>query len=289
MVHRVMCDRIVARGDNHQTLLADNTDARSHEDVIWQFVGKAEDFDPEEEGVHEVIEMSIDESLEESVKKAANGCARILGLEYPIQERIEEAVQVALAHASCTKPNKAFASNKKEKAKSTPRYFGLLPEIDLLSLIPPKLEGQDTAFWDALVKRKGLTRRPHVTIVHSKSSPAEPELWERCMTLHRMDGAPPLFRFKLGHIVWNDRIMGITVDELQIAKDGEGQEGAEFVSKLPKEVRDRLHITVGTRDSDVPAVETMGLVNDWRNGQTQGVHCVKLEGIEEVGRIKGLF
>ncbi|KZP05073.1 hypothetical protein FIBSPDRAFT_766407 [Athelia psychrophila] len=285
ILHRIMGDRIVARGDNHQSLLADDTAARAHEEVIWLFITKKEELEPEEEGVHEVIEMSIDESLEDAVRKAADGCARVLGLKIPTQEQIDEAVRVALRYAPTTQGKKSDA--KKSKTKATPRYFGLLPEIDLLSVLGSKFEGQDTTFWDELVKRKAVTKRPHVTVTHGKSLLAETELWERCMALHGMV-TPPRFRFKLGQIMWNDRVMGVTVDELQLVEGGEGQEGADFISKLPKEVSDRMHITVGTREG-VPAVETMELVNAWRDGQREGVHCIELQGVEADGRVKGLY
>ena len=40
-VHRICGDRILARGDKHQSLIADET--KAHKDMLWQFLRSAED------------------------------------------------------------------------------------------------------------------------------------------------------------------------------------------------------------------------------------------------------
>lgn len=180
-----------------------------------------------------------------------------------------------------------------------PRYFGLLPEVDLIDVIGKQMENASDvpengkAFWNALVAGHRATVRPHITIVHSKSLPDAIELWERCSQLHKM-ALPPSFAFTLGHLVWNKRIMAIAVDDFEL--DGSpdkyssaGQEGSEFVSKLSEEIRNALHITVGTSDPEVLPFEARALVEAWRFEKRSGIGSLELEGLTAQGRIKGMF
>jgi tRNA ligase len=148
---------------------------------------------------------------------------------------------------------------------------------------------QAKAFWDELRNNGRVTRRPHVTLVHSKGLPQEQPLWDRCSTLH-LAGTPPSIIFRLGDIVCNERIMAVTVDDLRISPEGERADieaGAEFLERLPQEVRRRLHITVGTRNNSVNPVEAKDLVKSWRNGAK--ATSIALKDIESRGRVKGLM
>ncbi|KAG2143593.1 RNA ligase-domain-containing protein [Suillus clintonianus] len=293
-IHRICGDRVFARGDKHQTLRAD-TLAKAHEYVIWQFIRNSEELADEEVDVS--IEMDLEDTLEQAVDRAVTACVSILGLRQPSAEEIDEAVHKARNYVPQTQ--KPQEKKKKKDEPSTPRYFGLLPEVNLIDVIGKQMEGASDvpengkAFWNALVADHRVTLRPHITVVHNKSLPDAIELWERCSQLHRM-ALPPWFTFTLGHLVWNKRIMAITVDdfELDIPPDNLsslGQEGGEFVSKLSEEVRNGLHITVGTSDSEIPPFEAKALVEAWRFGKRSGIGSLELEGLTARGRIKGLF
>ncbi|EGN92568.1 hypothetical protein SERLA73DRAFT_99105 [Serpula lacrymans var. lacrymans S7.3] len=295
-IQRICGDRVFSRGDNHQSLRADKI-TKSHEDAIWQFLKGYEELSDNEMDV--TIEMNVEETPEQAIRRAVDGCVDILGLERPSEEKISEAAQLAMGYV----PRSKKPDDKKKKKKSddddaTPRYFGLLAEVDLVQSIGEKLREADDvpesgkALWEQLVSDKRVAGRPHVTIVHRNTLPAEYELWERCSALHRTP-APPLFKFNLGHLVWNERVMAITVDDLEVDTDAlghtdDGQEGHEFVSKLPEEVRGRMHITVGTRDANVLPIEGKSIVEAWRKNRGDGVESMELEGIHAKGRIKGL-
>jgi tRNA ligase len=293
-IHRICGDRVFARGDNHQTLRAD-TLAKTHEDVIWQFIHTSEELADNE--VDASIEMDIDDTLEQAVDRAVAACVRILGVRQPSAEEIDEAVRMARDYVPQTK--KPREEKKKKDERPTPRYFGLLPEVNLIDVIGKQMEEASDvpengkAFWNALVAGHRTAVRPHITVVHNKSLPGAIELWERCSQLHRM-ALPPSFTFTLGHLVWNKRVMAITVDDFEL--DGSpdnhssaGQEGSEFVSKLSEEVRNSLHITVGTSDADVPPFEAKALVEAWRFGKRSGIGSLELDGLTAHGRMKGLF
>ncbi|KAJ7689795.1 RNA ligase [Mycena rosella] len=284
-VHRICSDRVTQRGANHQTLRADAQ--RTHEDVLWRFLSAAEPLAPSE--VDAVVEMELEEGLEDAVRRAVAGCVRVLGLADPPPERVEAALARVRGYAPHVKKPDAPAG----KAVPQPRYYALLPEVELQGLLAPVLAGT-SPFWDKLQAGGRVAARPHVTLVHQNAlhGDATPEaqeargLWARCAALD----AAAAFRFKLGHVVWNERIMAVTVDEVGDAGDAGSGGAAEFAAALPEEARGRLHITVGTRDANVPPVEAKALVQAWRRtGDVAGaVQSVALGGVVATGRVRGL-
>jgi tRNA ligase len=284
-VHRVCADRIQQRGTNHQTLRPDN--AKAHEDVLWTFLNKAEPLALSE--VDEVVDMELTDGLDGAVARAVDACVRELGLPPPAPAT----VLAALERARGYEPQAKRPDSPAGKKTATPRYFALLPEVALESLLTPVLA--DVPFWSALQGARRVVQRPHVTLVHQNSvkdkDAAEAgslEFWERCRALHAMGGRPPLFRFRLGHVVWNERIMAITVDGVELAEEGDvGQAGAEFVAQLPDEAKRRLHITVGTQDVNVSAVEAKAMVEAWRETPSSA-QSIPLADIVTTGRVKGL-
>jgi tRNA ligase len=292
---RVCGDRIFDRGDKHQTIRADKV-AKSHENVIWKFLHQGEELAESE--VDATIEMDIGEPLEAAVARAVDGCVNILGLKRPSQELIDEAIAVAKGYAPTTKKG-ADKDEKKAEGPSLPRYFGILAEVDCAALVAPQMEQAEDVpydgktFWRKLVSDKRIAERPHITIAHKAGLPEAVDLWERCAALDRQR-APPIFSFTLGHLLWNDRVMALTVEDLELAHDPEndadpGQEKHEFVSTLPAEVRECLHITVGTLGPDISPYEARGLVEEWRKGQRAGIGSLELDGLSAKGRIKGLI
>ncbi|KAJ7769961.1 RNA ligase-domain-containing protein [Mycena metata] len=303
LVHRICADRVQQRGTNHQTLLAPSDDAaKKYEDVLWMFLQRAQPLAADE--VDAVVEMEVGEDMEAAVRRAVAACVRMLGVPEPKEERVQEAIDKVRGYKVEPVPG---AGAKKVKEKDVgPRYFALLPEISLEPLLAPvlaKIPPPQDSLWETLQEGKRVTLRPHVTLVHMNAVTAadgtvhkgNEEFWARCQALHSCLGRPPQFRFRLGHVVWDERVMAVTVEGVELAEEGsEGQAGAEFVSQVPEEVRRSLHITVGTRDGQVPPVEAKEMVRRWRAagepvGKSGGVQSVKLEGVVATGRLKGLM
>lgn len=99
--------------------------------------------------------------------------------------------------------------------------------------------------------------------------------------------SPPLLKGRLGSVVWDGRVMAVSVDDVGVEpEEGEGMEGEAFVKGLGGDVRGRMHVTVGTRDGKVRPVEAKGLVEKWRKGEA--VKSVKLGDVVFRGRVKAL-
>ena len=233
--------------------------------------------------------MDINEDLEHALDRAVDGCVRILGLEKPDQEK----VGLALAAARGYESTKKKGGKGGEKKKSKPRYYGFVPEVDLLELLNPVFSAGGDAdvadgkrFFTNLKKGGRITKQPHITIVHSKSFDQEwaQPLWDQCSELY-LAPTPSTFHITLGSVVWNDRVMAITADEIAPASSDE--EGKSFADQLPEEVRTGFHITVGTANKDIPPFEAHALVSDWRNGKR--TKSLQLTNIPIEGRVKGLY
>ncbi len=84
--------------------------------------------------------------------------------------------------------------------------------------------------------------------------------------------------------------MAVTVEDLCVddPEEDEGQEGSSLLSMLEPELRERLHITVGTKDASVPPFEAGTLVESFKKGE-KSLGSVRLEDVYVKGRIRGLY
>lgn len=204
-LHRMMSDRILARGDNHQSLLADTvsaTGSRSHETILWRFLesletlGSAEGKGEGSQGtgdaqLDEVIRLKVETSQEEQLTRILHELSRIVketlperDLPLPLGDPIKEALGVARGHKVTIKKvdsaDGKLTAKEKERAGLAPRYYGLAVEVDLLSLIPAFLEAARSqtnqtvvkraeAMFDSLRSARRVISRPHITLVHSSA------------------------------------------------------------------------------------------------------------------------
>lgn len=290
-VHRIVTDRISSRGDNHQTLTPSNV--ANYEGVVWQFLNE---FNELAEGeVDEVIEMEVDESVEDALARAVQGIVDLLDVDKPSDENMGEALRVATEYRPVAKKTVKEVQQESKKVKSalSPRYYALLPEIDL-EIVVGSIMASNTPvpdsgrqFWEYLKAKSRVAQRPHITITHIKSREHEEDLWTACEQI--CTEKPPSFRITLGHLVWNDRVMALTAEDTSfVADSGEGTSASRFLEKLGNDVKKRLHITVGTKESSIPPVEAKALVENWRAGEGE-INSVALQGFTASGRVKGLI
>ena len=289
MIHRICSDRVMDRGENHQTLRANMT-TKKHEEAIWMFIRSREELGDQE--VDDIVEMDIEEDLEHCLDRAINACVQLLGLEKPAMEDIGKALAIAREYQAAKRQE-----DKGKKAATTKiRYYGLLPEIEVDKLVAKRLEESDIPekarmLWDVMVKGKRITQVPHITLVHQNSLPGEKALWDRCHELF-IHASPPSFTFDLGHLVYDDKLMALTVENLRAAidpGDDTSQSALDFVTLLDDSVRKRLHITLGTRASNIAGYEARSVIESWKANPTgTKISAIPLSGISARGRMKGL-
>ncbi|RXW16814.1 hypothetical protein EST38_g9030 [Candolleomyces aberdarensis] len=303
------------------------------------------------------------------VRRAVEGVCGILGMDVPSNEKIREAVEHVrryedeLALRALNRPGskksdkskmkEAFGGAAAKKKKDVVRYYGLLPEVNLVKLVDSTLEAlaeskeSDAdrevrenleALWAKLKSGNRPTKRPHVTLVHKnqlKDIPAEDDgggnvkdLWEACAEVHELEGSP-LFEGRLGSLVWNERVLAVTFEDVGLPippPDDDGQqlieEGLEQLSlnssapsgpskrafksasivlsniNADEPLKERLHVTIGTRDGKVSPVEAKTIVEEWRRrGAKEGadgdgderIWAVSAGGVRVKGLVKGLI
>lgn len=222
----------------------------------------------------------------------------------PGEEKIQAAIKLStvytVSQSGGNVPKQAKESSKKKE--KPPRYFAVLPEFDVQAVLKDhfaSVKDGDTALWKSLLESQRLTAHPHITLVHEKSlsteSPtylSEKELWDRCAHLANVD-SPPMFSMVLEKVIWDGRVMVILVDDFRLGSSPEEdkeQKGAQFVSTLPYELRSRLHVTVGTKESSIPPIEGKNLAERWRRGEKgKSVGELDLGKVQVQGRVKGMY
>jgi tRNA ligase len=292
---RLCSERVVGRGENHQTLRADLSERAEHESVVAKFI---RNFTVPVEGTFSRMEsMRVESDPQESVSRAVEYLVAVPGLKLdrPTPEAIREAVSAALGYTISTPPRDVA------KTAKPPRYYGIAPEIDLEALVRDALAAHPSAsaseFFNSLVEKKRITPRPHITLVHEKtveeeaasgSAGSAAALWETCKS---MQSAPrlPLFEFDMGLLIWDGRAMTLSVENLRTAA---GYEAPEL--KINVDLRRSLHVTVGTAAEDIPAYESRALVWTVRGAiergekSAEGVQWIEVGGLNGQGRIRGM-
>ncbi|KAJ9094637.1 hypothetical protein QFC19_007850 [Naganishia cerealis] len=317
---RITSERILLRGENHQSLRPDPADQMRHEAVIKMFMS---DFVPPEGGLFDdTIKLGLENSLEQNLRIIADGlCAIMPQLHRPTDAEILKALEEAKSYKPSVK--------KELQGKETPppRYYGLSIELDLKQYVGDALASHSSAtsdikmdaeqFLGHLVANGRIVARPHVTIVHEKTvqeeSSAEPaqsvtmgsaqRLWATCEALRKMP-SPALFEFDLTALLFNDRVMTLVVDHVRphqmtnlSIKSSDGQEQdvvkedkqhlLDVEKALCQDLKEVLHVTVGTREEGIAPYEARGLVEAWRRGDP-GVKLVDLNGLSGIGRVMGM-
>ena len=289
-VHRIACDRILSRGESHQTLHPDSRAA--YEGIVWRFIKDTEELNENE--VDDVIEMELEESIEDALARAVNGIVDVLGLEKPTDEQMGEALRKAIEYQNNVKKaiGESSKGNEKKSKAVAPRYYAILPEVDLEAVVGDMLSAEDTPkgakqMWALLKSKKRFTARPHITITHMKSKDTELTLWNASAQLLKED-TQPMFKLEFGHLAWNDRVMALTVENLSVKEDSATEAGEEWLNVLRDgPVGARLHVTVGTANPSIPPVEAKLLVEKWK--AQEPVDVMEIKGIGSQGPLKALF
>lgn len=314
---RLCSERVVERGDNHQTLRPDKTVDAEHEAVVSSFLHNFTT--PDSTIFDKQIIVGIEDDQRTALGKVVDGLTELLGLKRPSEEEIDKALATAQAYKVST-PFHGMA----RMGKSV-RYFGLAPEIDINAVVDDALKSPmpqaaaDSArsFITSLREKNRITARPHITLSHEKNVQAEKEAageaagpgphgiaWNTCKTLAEK-GLSPIYDFDVTHLAWDDRVMALVVRNIrpksEAAEDGRDA-GLDLV--IPEEVEINLHVTVGTQSEEISAYESRSVVRAAREAIARGVgtgdggeavegggavHWVAVGPLNGTGRVRGMY
>jgi tRNA ligase len=312
-VLRICSERVVKRGDNHQTLRPDPTIEAEHEAIVGQFLRNFAE--PDEADFDRIVKVGVADDSRTVLGKVVDGLVDLpdLGLETPSSEALDQALAVAMQYKTTT-PYHAPARISKQV-----RYFGLAPEIDLANLVSSILSGTPNesaeAIFNDIQTKKRITAKPHVTLSHEKNVQAEQEAqgsgaagsgagphqkcWDQCRSLAEDNmNASSMYRYNITHLVWDERVMSLIIDELHPCDQSAVQ------LEVPEDYAKHLHITVGTRSEEISAYESRGIVAVARAGIAAGsgagegeevvegggkVRWISVAGIKGEGRVRGMW
>jgi tRNA ligase len=321
---RVCSERVVKRGDNHQTLRPDLTLEAEHEAVVGNFLRNWTSPDPEI--FEKLITVNIPDPISVTFRTIVESLCQTLDIPLPRDEKIEQALKDAEAY-KVTTPYRAPAVKIGKKV----RYFGVAPEIDLkstvLSIFDTRSDNEAQSMFENMQKDSRVTTKPHITLVHENSVASEKEaageaeaeatgpvqgLWGTCRGLAEST-LSPIYEFDMPYLVWDGRVMALMVDNLHPRtitpgptdkKDGEAGTAKAPELIISDELSVFLHVTVGTKSEATNAFEARALVKAARQAIASGtkesstdeiaegggrVKWLKLDNVKGEGRIRGMY
>ncbi|GAA5902703.1 hypothetical protein JCM6882_004046 [Rhodosporidiobolus microsporus] len=318
--HALCSSRIVIRGENHQTLRA----GEHHEQIIWQFLGQHEPFEPATNGgdgkFDHVIEMRAEWSQEEALKHAVEELAKIdgvlpAGTEVPVsQSKLDEAVKHAKGWKTDIKKDMPTPPQKKGAAKGADgaRYYGIAVDVDLKKLVeehlPQKDKDDKSSLFNALVKSSRVEKHPHVTLVHRTELQSEDEhfraqkqaLWDRYAGLvdqaaqaasspgEAKDVAAAKAKLDVELVLGPRLLWDERVMSLEVSalvcKTPPAKEGDAPLIELAN--GRGAHITIGTKASDIRPVEGKLIAEAFARGEKETKEGGKIHVLEMKGETR---
>ena len=316
-IRRVTQERVLERGDNHQTIQAGS---KSRQEIVSIMEGFLERFEPvdlhsdPDETFDEAINLDVTESSRhnlETVVNALHAAYPKLIPEVPSPKDLDEAIAVALdEYKPDIKHDLSFKSKNTNKAAkerdknsdwrrddATPlskpekiEYFCLrLPTHKILSTLESTFAAQDpntARFFRQLQHSRRVQPAFHITLIHRVSIPQHGELWQKLTSMHlnTLSTQPSIpdpilgkCRVQLERVIWDSRVMTIVARILD--------EGWESVNAVP-------HVTVGTADASIKPKESNDLLQRWLQvgaGEGTGIGEVVLKAEDLWGEARAVM
>ncbi|MCJ1321478.1 hypothetical protein MMC15_006823 [Xylographa vitiligo] len=319
-IQRVTRERVLNRGDNHQTIQAGSKDKSEILGIMNGFLERFEPLDPESEpdsGFDEVINLDVIESSRHNLETVVNALRAAypkLIPEAPTAVDLDEAISAALneyrpdikhdlSFQSKHKNNGlsgAKSSNWRENQKSAQEpklksdkieYFCLrVPTTQVLSILESTFQPQAptvSRFYRQLQQTRRIQPSFHITLIHRSSMSQHKELWQRLTSIHIDASASQ------GHVA--DPILGkcraqlervVWDDRVMCIVARIVDQGWESVNTIP-------HVTIGTANTSIKPKESNDLLSRWLNREgceDTGIHEVLLQGAADVyGEVKAVL
>ncbi|OAA39143.1 tRNA ligase [Metarhizium rileyi] len=265
--------RVLARGDNHQTIHAASDKGR-FVGVMDGFIKRFEPCTPyahPDDGFVVVIDLdpvvSSRQNLETVVRRLKQHFPNLISA-IPSAEEFDAAIQTALDYQPKLLHNlPAGAMGKNTKKKRRLEFMSVeVASDEVLDVMQQAFNGtslQDNRFYLQLKQTRRIQNKFHVTLIHRASMNEHFDLWERYTKVWETAGGSESqlgdCNLLLERIVFDNRIMAIVVRLL----DDTGT--WECVNQV-------AHITVGTRDEGAKPKESNDLLAKWIEVGADGEH-----------------
>ncbi|KAK5634497.1 hypothetical protein RRF57_010210 [Xylaria bambusicola] len=299
-VRRVTRERVLKRGDNHQTIQAASEEAKVI-GIMENFISRFQPCDPEskpDDGFDFVIDLDPAQGSRVNVEKVVTELHKhypALIPNMPSAEDMDEAVKRAIEDYSPEIKHKIpDRTNNKEnnrqeakpfndtKKKKSLEYMAIsVPAKEVTVALESAFKGVEPEmqrFYKQLQQTRRIQPLFHVTLMHKFTAKEHPELWQRYTALEAesqsIDGKLGECEVEFERVVFDNRIMAIVVRILDL------EEKWTCVNKV-------AHITVGTRDSGVKPKESNDLLARWLDVGSGGNTGIGERVIGGKPRVKG--
>ncbi|KAM0325721.1 hypothetical protein ACHAQA_007021 [Verticillium albo-atrum] len=308
-IRKVTQDRVLARGDNHQTIHA-ASDQNKFLGVMAGFIDRFEPLLPfvrPDDGFDAVINLDPTaesrQNLETVVTELHRTYPNLFAI--PSADRMDAAMTAAfkdyqpgLKH---TIPDRGGRQNKggqqaqqPKKVKKKPlEYMSVdVPGTQVRAILDQAFDkvGKNTSrFYKQLIQTRRIQPKFHVTLMHRASSKEHPELWDRyskavadAEAANATALAPTLGTcgVEMERVVFNDRVMAIVV------RLNDQDQTWQCVNHI-------AHITIGTREDGIKPKESNDLLARWLSdgvGEETGIWEVVFDNKQTIeGSVQGVM
>jgi tRNA ligase len=277
-VRRVTRERVLKRGDNHQTIQAASNEGKVI-GIMEDFIRRFQPCDPQsppDDGFDLVIDLDAAQGSRVNVEKVVAELRKkypLLIPNMPTAEDMDAAVKGAiedykpdLRHNIPDRTSKKEQKQQDRRQPETPKtpkkkqleYMSIsVPAKEVNVALESAFKGTDPStqrFYKQLQQTRRVQPLFHVTLMHKATSKQYPELWQRYTGLEAqsqsLDDKVGECEVLLERVVFDDRVMAIVVRLL------DQEEKWTCVNKVS-------HITVGTRDDGIKPKESNDLLARW--------------------------
>ncbi|KAJ2984597.1 hypothetical protein NUW58_g5977 [Xylaria curta] len=305
-VRKVTRERVLKRGDNHQTIQA-ASDENKVIGIMENFIHRFQPCDPDsspDDGFDLVINLDPAQGSRVNVEKVVTEIHKkypLLIPTMPSAEDMDAAVKRAIEeYTPGAKHQIPDRTNKREqkrqevpqpldpKKKKPLEYMSIsVPAKEVNVALESAFKGVDAQtqrFYKQLQQTRRIQLLFHVTLMHRATAKQHPELWQRYTALEAesqsVDGKVGECEVILERVVFDDRIMAVVVRLLD-------QENKwTCVNRV-------AHITIGTRDDSVKPKESNDLLARWLevgSGSDTGIGERVFEGKPTLkGTVRGVL
>ncbi|KAK5268036.1 tRNA ligase [Exophiala xenobiotica] len=325
-IRRVTRERVLERGDNHQTI---QTGSKGPDEIISIMEGFLQRFQgcdpnsPPDNDFDEVINLDVSasslENLETVITHLYNAYPGLLPEEMPGDKEMQEAIDFAMQHQVTTKHDLSFnRSGNQGKHQKNAQQNG---PVQIKSLTPEQLMGKLEYFsvpvsptqinsllgkmFDSAPAEEARTYRMlkqsrriqgefHVTLIHRASASQHPDMWQMYTEAYRNAIANIDLREKdkltpsLGSArVKLERVVWDDRIMVFVVRIYPGDGAKTWPTANPI-----AHITVGTARAEIKPVESNQLLNRWEGGEAEAspIHDKEIPGsVILEGNVKPVF
>ncbi|KAI4105584.1 MAG: hypothetical protein L6R37_002662 [Teloschistes peruensis] len=310
-IRKVTQQRVLDRGDNHQTIQAGSKSQKDIIDIMEGFLRRFEPVEPSsspDDGFDEIINLDVAASSRENLETVVNALHAYspqLVHEVPDGSDLDNAIEAALKdYQPDIHHDLSFKSNRAKEKENKQKGGAAQPNVSAKASKPPAIEyfcvslpanevrdkidkffaaqsSENAKFFRQLQGNRRLQPSFHVTLMHRASANEDPDLWSYLSSLNASGESSDNLgqcRVRLERVVWDGRVMSIVARLLD-----DGWKSVNIVA----------HVTVGTAAQDIKPKESNDLLEKWLevgSGGDTGIGELLLEGnVVLQGQVKAVM